>query len=121
ATKLTEVSGGLKGARGYAQDALASASAAASSESNALGSANAAAGSAQDALTHYNTFRGIYYGALADDPATDPNGDPTTAGDIYFNSVSSRARIYNGSAWQDLGLNSLGDGSAASPGLAFLN
>jgi hypothetical protein len=38
-------------------------------------------------------------GAQASDPTLDNNGDPVTAGDWYFNTVSDRSRIYDGAAW----------------------
>lgn len=109
ATSTTPVpgGGGLKGARGYAQDAAASASAASGSAGNAASSALAAAGSAQDALNHYNAFRGIFYGAAAADPAVDPNGNPPTVGDWYFNSTTNSTRIFNGSTWDDVGAGTL--------------
>lgn len=109
ATSTTPVpgGGGLKGARGYAQDAAASASAASGSAGNAASSALAAAGSAQDALNHYNAFRGIFYGAAAADPAVDPNGNPPTVGDWYFNTTTNSTRIFNGSTWDDVGAGTL--------------
>ena len=41
-----------------------------------------------------------YYGALAADPATRPDGAPRQAGDAYFNTVSLGFRVYSGIAWQ---------------------
>lgn len=40
-----------------------------------------------------------YYGALASDPSTRPNGSAMVAGDAYFNTVYQSLRIYTGSAW----------------------
>lgn len=44
-------------------------------------------------------FKGTYYGAYNSDPATDPLGNPPTAGDLYFNLMSGLLRIYTGSQW----------------------
>jgi hypothetical protein len=41
----------------------------------------------------------VYYGAKASDPATRNDGGPIQAGDLYFNSVASELRLYNGSVW----------------------
>lgn len=62
---------------------------AARSESNAASSANAAASAAQYA------FNGIYFGPHSDDPALDPNGNPPTDGDFYYNTVAKTWRVYD--------------------------
>lgn len=109
ATSTSVVSGGLKGARGYAQDASTSASAAAtsasaasSSASSAASSASSASSSAASALSSYQSFIGVYYGALSSDPALDPLGNAPGAGDWYFNTSTGFARIYNGSSWSNV-------------------
>jgi len=40
-----------------------------------------------------------YYGALASDPSTRPNGSAMVAGDAYFNTTYQALYIYTGSAW----------------------
>jgi hypothetical protein len=50
-------------------------------------------------LTYLNTFKGQYFGSLASNPTVDPLGDPLTAGDLYWNSVSSEMRVYSGAVW----------------------
>jgi hypothetical protein len=52
-----------------------------------------------DAATLLASFRSIFYGALAADPALDPNGNAMTAGDLYFHTGTAKLRIYNGAAW----------------------
>lgn len=42
-----------------------------------------------------------YYGALASDPATRPDGSARQAGDLYFNSVSQQFRGFSGVAWNN--------------------
>jgi hypothetical protein len=50
-------------------------------------------------------FRSIFYGALPTDPAADPLGNPSTTGDLYFNTSSNVMRVYNGVTWQDASAN----------------
>lgn len=64
-------------------------------------SASSAAVSAVSAANSLTTFKGIYYGSLTTDPSLDANGNALGAGDLYFNSTTSKLRIYNGSSWQD--------------------
>jgi len=85
----------------YSKKAEVSANAAAQSESNAATSESNAAQSESDALAHLNEFKGIYYGSYAEDPETDPNGNPPDAGDYYWNTTRNVHRVYNGSVWQD--------------------
>lgn len=55
---------------------------------------------ARDAtLAAYDNFDDRYLGAKASDPALDNDGDPLTAGRLYFNTVSAAMMIYTGSAW----------------------
>lgn len=82
--------------------ANSSAAAAALSEGNAATSATNAAASATSAQTTLNSFKGIYYGALASDPTLDPNGAAITDGDFYFNTATKKMRFYNGTAWADM-------------------
>jgi hypothetical protein len=95
ATSTTEVADLLKGSRGYAIDAAVSAGTAAAQ-------AALASSSSASALAHWQSFRGVYYGALASDPVLDPNGNAIGAGDWYFNTAMNEARIYTGSAWVTL-------------------
>lgn len=78
ATSLTTVAGGMKGARGYANDAAASAS---------------------DAINAYDAFDDRYLGAKSSDPTLDNDGNPLLVGAIYFNSTANQMRVYTGSAW----------------------
>ncbi|MBK1871578.1 hypothetical protein [Taklimakanibacter albus] len=67
--------------------------------SNSL-AARIAAEAARDAtLAAYDNFDDRYLGAKASDPAVDNDGDPLTAGRLYFNTVSAAMMIYTGSAW----------------------
>lgn len=59
---------------------------------NASDDAQQAAAASEAALYE---FKGKYYGALSADPAVDPNGDPVTVGDLYFNTLTGRLRVYD--------------------------
>jgi hypothetical protein len=85
-----------------ATNAANSASSASTSATNAANSATAAALSASDAQTALEAFNQTYLGAKSSDPSVDNNGDPVTAGDWYFNTTTSRSRIYTGSAWENV-------------------
>jgi len=91
-----------------ASEASTSATNAATSESNASTSATNAATSATAAQTAQTAAEaaqeaidGLYLGAQTSDPTLDNNGDPITAGDWYYNTVTAVTRIYDGSAWQN--------------------
>ena len=77
----------------------AQATSATSSATTATTQASNASTSAASALTYLNTFKGQYFGSLASNPTVDPLGDPLTAGDLYWNSVSSEMRVYSGAVW----------------------
>jgi multidrug efflux pump subunit AcrA (membrane-fusion protein) len=91
-----------------ASNASTSESNAATSESNAATSAGNAAASAASAATLLDNFDDIYLGSFATDPTVDNDGDPLTAGDLYFNTVSSTLQVYSGSAWQTAAISSTG-------------
>jgi len=120
-------------ASNYATAAATSASNAATSESNASTSASNAASSASTATTQatnasnsassasssataaqtaqaaaelaLDNFDDIYLGSKASDPSVDNDGDPLTAGDLYFNTTVNQLKYYNGSSWSGIGVN----------------
>ena len=59
-----------------------------------------AAASAAEALGYLQTIRATSYGAYAEDPTTDPLGNPPTVGDEYFNTTSNLLKRWNESTWQ---------------------
>ena len=71
ATSTTEVAGGLKGAKGYAEDAAAS----------------------------YDSFDDRYLGTKSADPTLDNDGNALLTGALYYNTSASNMRVYSGSAW----------------------
>ena len=120
-------------ASNYATAAATSASNAATSESNASTSASNAASSASTATTQatnasnsatsaassataaqaaqtaaelaLDNFDDIYLGSKASDPSVDNDGDPLTAGDLYFNTTVNQLKYYDGSSWSGIGVN----------------
>lgn len=76
---------------------------AASSAATAQGYALAADNSADLAAALLATFKGQYLGALASNPTLDGNGQPVTAGDLYFSTTENLMKVYTGSAWINAG------------------
>jgi hypothetical protein len=46
-----------------------------------------------------DAFTDVYLGAFSTDPTLDNDGNALTAGDLYFNTVANRLKVYSGSAW----------------------
>lgn len=103
ASSATSASGSATTATTQATAASSSASSASTSASNASTSATNAANSATAAALSLFNFKGQYYGPLSSDPTVDGNGNAVTSGDLYFNTATSLMKIYNGSAWQNVG------------------
>jgi len=105
-TAETNASGSATVATTQATNAASSASAASTSASNASssatsasGSATAAASSAAAAASTYDSFDDRYLGVKASDPTTDNDGDALVQGMLYFDSVNSLMKVYDGSDW----------------------
>ena len=98
-TSATNAANSATTATTQASNASTSASSASTSATTATTQASNASTSAASALTYLNTFKGQYFGSLASNPTVDPLGDPLTAGDLYWNSVSSEMRVYSGAVW----------------------
>lgn len=81
-------------------NAAASETAAAASESAAATSESNAAASEATALQALADFQGTYWGPYASEPATDPNGDPPNAGDLYTNTTDGFLYLYVSGAWR---------------------
>ena len=64
-----------------------------------------AAASASEALGYLQTIRATSYGAYAEDPSTDPLGNPPTVGDEYFNTTANLLKRWNGTTWQASDIN----------------
>jgi hypothetical protein len=121
-------------------DANASASAAASSASAASSSATAAASSASAAATSFDDFDDRYLGSKSSAPSLDNDGNALLAGALYWDTVITAIRVYDGGSWNSittstlasLGISShdqvtvtssgqlrVGDGSVSAPSLSF--
>lgn len=112
-TSASNASGSATAAAASETNAASSASAASTSASNAASSASAASTSATNAANSatsaqtaqaaaeaaLDAFTDIYLGAFSSDPTLDNDGNALTAGDLYFNTVSNRVKVYSGSAW----------------------
>ena len=91
-----------------ASSASVSATSASTSASNASTSATSAATSATNAATSesntaslYDQFDDRYLGSKASNPTLDNDGNALLEGALYWNTVSKRLRIYNGTAWEN--------------------
>lgn len=77
---------------------------AANSASASASSASTAAGFATAAENHLKTFKGQYYGELASAPTVDPNGDPPSTGDLYFDTTANEMRVFRSDGqWKPAG------------------
>ena len=81
----------------------ATASSAASTASSAASTASSAATTATNAATSANAawdyFDDRYLGPKSNDPSVDNDGNPLTAGTLYWNTSSNVMKAYTGSAW----------------------
>lgn len=73
---------------------------AAANAATAATKAAEAASSASEAFGYLQAYRATSYGALAADPVVDPNGNPPTVGDEYFNTSMNLLKRFNGVTWQ---------------------
>ena len=115
-TQASAASASASTATTQATNASNSATTATTQASNASTSASAAAASAAAAAAAADNFDDVYLGSYASNPTLDNDGDPLTAGDLYFNTGSSTLQVYSGSAWQTAAISSAG---LASNGFAI--
>lgn len=72
---------------------------------NASANADAAALSATDAAASLDLFKKAYQGAYAGDPATRYDGSALQTGDLAYNTLLNKMRVYaTGTGWQDVGV-----------------
>lgn len=83
-----------------ASSASTSATNAATSATNAASSATSASSSAAAAAAALDSFDDRYLGAKTTDPALDNDGQALLTGALYFNSVASEMRVYDGALWK---------------------
>ena len=86
-----------------ATNASNSASAASTSATNASNSASAAATSATNAAASYDAFDDRYLGSKSSNPTVDNDGNALLTGALYYNTVSSEMRVWEGTNWAFIG------------------
>ena len=106
---VDSILGSATSAATSAAAAATSATQAATSATNADNSATAAASSATDAAASYDDFDDRYLGAKASAPTLDNDGDALITGALYFNSAADSMYVWDGSAWQAVAPDLVGD------------
>ena len=96
ATSATSASNSASAAATSATSAAASATAAATSASSASASATSAASSAASAAASWDSFDDRYLGPKSTAPTVDNDGNPLTAGVIYYNTTDGNMYVYSG-------------------------
>jgi len=56
-----------------------------------------------NASNYLNNFLQLYLGEASSNPTADGLGNAITEGDLYFNTVDKRIRVFNGSVFQNIG------------------
>ena len=92
-------------------NAASSASSASTSATNAATSATAAQTAQTAAEAAKEAIDGLYLGTASSNPTVDGNGDAVTVGDWYFNTSDNTTRIYDGSGWNTINPDLVGDTS----------
>lgn len=114
-TKLNEMDDDLNlgtGALTVLKDAAAGSATSAAADVLTTGNNVTLAVAAKDAAeTALNTMDLTYLGAKNADPALDNEGETLAAGDRYFNTVSNKLKLYDGTAWATIqdGIGSLSE------------
>jgi hypothetical protein len=99
ATSATSAAASVTTAANSATAAATSATSAAASATAASTSAASAATSATSAAASYDEFDDRYLGSKTSDPTLDNDGGALITGALYFNSVISAMKVYDGAAW----------------------
>jgi hypothetical protein len=110
-TKAGEASTSASNASTSESNASSSASSASTSATNAATSATAAQTAQTAAEAAKEAIDGLYLGTASSNPTVDGNGDAVTVGDWYFNTSDNTTRIYDGSGWNTINPDLVGDTS----------
>ena len=105
-TSATNSSNSATAAASSATAAASSSTSAASSSASAVTAKTAAEAAQAAAELAADNFDDIYLGAKSSDPTVDNDGDALTAGDMFFLTTTDRMRVYSGSAWADVAIDS---------------
>ena len=108
-TYVDAILGSATAAATSAANAATSESNAATSETNAATSESNAATSEANAAASYDSFDDRYLGAKSSAPTLDNDGDALTVGALYFNSTGNSMFAWNGSSWQGVSPDLVGD------------
>ena len=108
-TKAGEASTSATNASTSESNAASSASSASTSATNAATSATAAQTAQTAAEAAKEAIDGLYLGTASSNPTVDGNGDAVTVGDWYFNTSDNTTRIYDGSGWNTINPDLVGD------------
>lgn len=120
-TKASEASTSASNASTSESNAASSASSASTSATNAATSATAAQTAQTAAEAAKEAIDGLYLGTASSNPTVDGNGDAVTVGDWYFNTSDNTTRIYDGSGWNTINPDLVGDTSPQLGGNLDLN
>lgn len=99
ASSASAASTSASNAASSASAASSSATAAASSASSASTSATAAGSARDDAQAALDSFDDRYLGAKSSEPTVDNDGDALVAGALFFDTVNTVMKVYDGSQW----------------------
>jgi hypothetical protein len=113
-TSATNAASSASSASTSATNAATSATAAQTAQT-AAEAAQTAAEAAQDAID------GLYLGTASSNPTVDLNGNAVTVGDWYFNTTDNTTRIYDGTNWNSINPDLVGDTSPQLGGDLDLN
>jgi hypothetical protein len=120
-TKASEASTSASNASTSESNASSSASSASTSATNAATSATAAQTAQTAAEAAKEAIDGLYLGTASSNPTVDGNGDAVTVGDWYFNTSDNTTRIYDGSGWNTINPDLVGDTTPQLGGNLDLN
>jgi len=120
-TKAGEASTSATNAASSASSASASATNAATSATAAQTAQTAAEAAQTAAEAAQEAIDGLYLGTASSNPTVDLNGNAVTVGDWYFNTTDNTTRIYDGTNWNSINPDLVGDTSPQLGGDLDLN
>ena len=120
-TKASEASTSATNAASSASSASTSATNAATSATAAQTAQTAAEAAQTAAEAAQEAIDGLYLGTATSNPTVDLNGNAVTVGDWYFNTSDNTTRIYDGSNWNTINPDLVGDTSPQLGGNLDLN
>jgi|TARA_R100000479_G_scaffold171943_1_gene116006 DNA polymerase III alpha subunit (gram-positive type) len=120
-TKATEAATSATSAASSASSASTSATNAATSATAAQTAQTAAETAKTAAEAAKEAIDGLYLGTASSNPTVDGNGNAVTVGDWYFNTSDNTTRIYDGSNWNTINPDLVGDTTPQLGGNLDLN